>query len=241
MLLSWSCKICMVWIGQLINICTQHSFLSLFNPLPAPFFSPPSPFSPLLQHFPVLSHFFIVIHTHSHSTVIHTHSWTVCGNGRSVLRPCWGAADWSCTDLPPGPWGFVSHVCGAGLNTFSHSIPVFVSLSHSFSLQQEWHRLLLCTAVALTLLHPSPSISLSILPITGFLLLSVLIFFQFYFPWLILSFHLFSSLSLLIPSLKSFCSPCGFTFLLHCIDKFSSVSFTRLLLTLLSFRNISTE
>lgn len=185
--------------------------LLLFSPAPISFPSIP-PFSPP-QHLPVLSHFCsnsVVTHTHirrhshTYSTVTHhtyTHTTMMCGNWRSVLRPCWGAADWSCTDLAPGPWGFVTHVCDAGLNTFPHSLSVFVSLSFCLSPVTWASSLLLCSAVALMFLHLSPSISLSIVTIAGSLRLSVLIFFQFCFLWLtVISFILCSTPSLVIPS-----------------------------------------
>lgn len=123
-----------------VDKCLHPAQLYLINSCllpPAPLFSLHLPSSPCcstsqssVTSVPTpRSHTFTGAHTHA--VRWRTHSWTVCGNGRSVLRPCWGAADWSCTDLPPGPWGFVKHVCGAGLNTFSHSLSVFVSLSHS--------------------------------------------------------------------------------------------------------------
>lgn len=88
--------------------------------------------------------------------------------------------------------------------------------------------------VALALLHLSPSIFLSVLPITGspssfcFDFLSILL------PLTdsVISFILCSTLSLVIPSLKSFCPPCGFPFPPHFIDNFSIVSVTTFLLTL---------
>lgn len=74
LLLCWSCKICMAWIGQLMNICTQHSYLSLFSFPPAPLFSPPSPFSSfLLQHLPVTS----------------SCSHTQCGDTHMLMNGVW--------------------------------------------------------------------------------------------------------------------------------------------------------
>lgn len=132
----------------------HRTHLSLFGSCllpPSPFFlllppPPPPTLSSPLQHLPVLSHFCsnsVVTRIQYSCSHTHTHTWSVCGNGRSVLRPCWGAADWSCTDLPPGPWGFVTHVCGAGLNTFSPRL----CLSFTLSLQRHKHLLLLCYAV----------------------------------------------------------------------------------------------
>lgn len=117
--------------------------------------------------------------SHTYSRVTLAHSWTVCGNGGSALRPCWGATDWSCTDLPPAPWGFVTHVCGSGLNTFPPSLSFchFVSLA-TLTLSPSMHH------SGLTLLNLSPSIFLTVMPITGSLRRSALIFFQFYFLWL---------------------------------------------------------
>lgn len=120
----------------LMNSWNQCS--SLF---PTCFLFSPSTLSFPLQRLTGLSHFSsnsVVTHIHrhwnAHSVLWHTHYWTVCGNGRSVLRPCWGAADWSCTDLPPAPRGFVTHVCDAGLNTCSLSFCLCLSLSLSFCL-----------------------------------------------------------------------------------------------------------
>lgn len=213
MLLSWSCKICMIWIGHLIYLHpTQLSVSVCFFSHLLPFLSPPSPPSPRrstsqssVTSVPTpWSHTHIRRHSHTYSTVTHhtyTHTTMMCGNWRSVLRPCWGAADWSCTDLAPGPWGFVTHVCDAGLNTFPHSLSVFVSLSFCLSPVTWASSLLLCSAVALMFLHLSPSISLSIVTIAGSLRLSVLIFFQFCFLWLtVISFILCSTPSLVIPS-----------------------------------------
>lgn len=177
MLLSWHCKICMIWIGQLINICL--CLTPVFSLLPNSF-SSHLPFSSLLPQSLLLQHY-----SRTHIQYSDTHILMNCvWEWRSVLRPCWGAADWSCTDLPQGPWRFITHVCGAGLNTFSHS----VSLSLSLSVSPVTRASSLCSAVALMLPHLSPSISLSIRPITGSLCLSLLIFSQFCLHWLTLSF-----------------------------------------------------
>lgn len=128
MLLSWHCKICMIWIGQLINICL--CLTPVFSLLPNSF-SSHLPFSSLLPQSLLLQHY-----SRTHIQYSDTHILMNCvWEWRSVLRPCWGAADWSCTDLPQGPWRFITHVCGAGLNTFSHS----VSLSLSLFLSLQWH------------------------------------------------------------------------------------------------------
>ena len=228
MLLSWSCKICMARISHLMNVCPQHSYLSLCNSSPTCFILSPAVSSllpccstsrPSLTSLPTpwsLTH--AHMHTHTHYSDIRTHSWAVCGNGRSVLRPCWGAADWSCTDLPPGPWGFVTHICGAGLNTFSLSLSpsVFCSLSFCLCLSPLAFSLAMQCSVphapAPLALHLSQCSANNRFPFV----FSVLIFFQFCFLWLILSFHLLNSaLSLVILSLKSLSSPFGFPFLLH--------------------------
>lgn len=150
----------------------------------------------------------------------------------SVLRPCWGAADWSCTDLPPGPWGFVTHVCGARLNTFSHSVPVIVSLSFSLSLATRASSLAMqCSGpyipAPLNLQLPQYSANNRFPSSFCFDFLSIL------FPLTdsVISFILSSTLSLVIPSLKSFCPPCGFLFLLYFIDNFTIVSFITVLLS----------
>lgn len=155
LLLSWNCKIYMVWPGLLMNIWAQHSYQSLLNcclsPLGSYFFLLLSLIRPRPQLLPLQPHGHTqaFAHMHYNDTHTHTHEWCV---GMEGVRPCWGAADWSCTDLPPAPWGFVTclwcRVLTLSLTVFlSFCLSPVLSLCLSLSC---WHlcRLLLCSAVA---------------------------------------------------------------------------------------------